>query len=113
MMDANAIRAELIEAEREKREEREAERVRLATAAENLRRSSQPRPPCEEPEAVIMRCAPARDVHGDDGKRWSPWVEIAPPSAAPGARAWERHTVSAPGHSESTARPSIGATPSE
>jgi hypothetical protein len=94
MIDASVIRAELIEAEREKREEREAERVRLATAAENLRRSSQPRPPCEEPEAVIMRCAPARDVHGDRGRTWSEWIEVTPRfCAGPGARAWERHTI--------------------
>jgi hypothetical protein len=102
MIDASVIRAELIEAEREKREEREAERVRLATAAENLRRSSQPRPPCEEPEAVIMRCAPARDL-GDRGRSWSPWVEVTPLfCAGPDARAWERHTVSAAGHNERT-----------
>jgi hypothetical protein len=34
----------------------------------------------------------------DRNKRWSPWVEVTPLSCAgPGARMWERHTVSSEG----------------
>jgi hypothetical protein len=38
----------------------------------------------------------------DRNKCWSEWREVTPLfCAGPDAKAWERHTVSGPGHSES------------
>jgi glucuronate isomerase len=37
----------------------------------------------------------------DRNKRWSAWVEVTPLfCAGPGARAWERHTMSSEGNGE-------------